>query len=315
MPSVLVTGASGFIGRPLVRALRERGYDVVEVSRRSDGENSIALDLRDRGQVDSLPATDWVVHLAGGYAGATLADLRRDDQAIARNLLEWCGRTGVRNWVFASAAEVYGACPAAVSEDAPPRPLIPYGEIKLEVERLFEQATSHMADARVAVLRIGEVYGADGNLVDELTRRFESGFCPWFGSGNIPLSFVHVEDVAQACVRALTDAPPGFSVWNVADDEPTTWRSFLDEFARLVGARPAVGLPNPLPRLYAGASTAWDRMRRRQPIVTQHVVTLLTTPKVLSNHRLRHQLGVGLQYPNYRAGLSALFPKETACTE
>jgi nucleoside-diphosphate-sugar epimerase len=199
-----------------------------------------------------------VIHLAGGYAGGRLSVLERDDAAMATNLVQWGTREGVRQWIFASAAEVYGPCPEP------------------------------------------------GNLVAELTRRFQSGFCPWFGSGTVPVSFVHVEDVAGTCVRAIEAAPERHSVWNVADDHPTTWRAFLDDFARILGTRRAVGLPDPLPRLYATASSMWARLRGKPPIVTPHIVTLLTTPKVMSNRKLKGELGVRLLHPGCRDGLLQL---------
>jgi NAD dependent epimerase/dehydratase family len=69
--------------------------------------------------LQDLSSVDWIFHLAGAYAG------------------DWGLKASVKNWVFASAAEVYGEVEGIASEEAPTRPVIPYGRIKLEVERLL----------------------------------------------------------------------------------------------------------------------------------------------------------------------------------
>jgi nucleoside-diphosphate-sugar epimerase len=294
MTSVLVTGATGFIGRHVVAVARSAGYEV----RRGDL----------RSPIGDLPAADWVFHLAGGYAGASLRDLLASDLAIGRDLLDWGRARSVRNWVFASAAEVYGAVDGVASEDAPTRPVIPYGDVKLALEAAFAASAAEFDGSRVVILRIGEVYGPDGRLIRELRSRLASGFCPWSGSGSVPLSFVHVEDVARAFLGAASHAKQGLTVCNVADDQPTTWREFLAEMSTRLGTRPAVFLPSALGRLYASASSLRARALGRPPVVTRHVVRLITTPKVMTNLRLKRELEVELRYPDCRAGLEDTLP-------
>jgi nucleoside-diphosphate-sugar epimerase len=117
-------------------------------------------------------------------------------------------------------------------------PVIPYGHIKLAIEGLLAEMAKGLPDGRVVILRIGEVYGSESRLLRELATRLKRGFCPCPGSGRVAVSFVHVEDVAVAFLCALERAPSGISVYNVADDEPTTWRSFVrylgDLLARLL---------------------------------------------------------------------------------
>lgn len=304
MTSVLVTGAGGFIGRRVVCAASSAGYGVTAIVRKpchGAVHRVIQHDLRL--PLDNLPPADWIFHLAGAYAGAGNEELQRADLEMASNVIR-CGlAAGIKNWVFASAAEVYGDVCGIATEETPTQPVIPYGRIKLMVERLLLEKTKDISNCRVVILRIGEVYGYEGRLMTELTARLKQGFCPWPGTGDIPASFVHVDDVAQAFLCAVKSAPAGISVYNVADDMPATWHGFLVRVARSLGARPPVFLPEMLVHLYAACGTLACRATGREPILTRHAVRLITTPKALSNTRVKRELGFHARYPSFSEGL------------
>jgi nucleoside-diphosphate-sugar epimerase len=253
--------------------------------------------------LNKLPPVDWIFHLAGAYAGADDQELQCVDLEVARNVIR-CGlEAGIKNCVFTSAAEVYGDVCGIATEETPTQPVIPYGRIKRMVERLLLEKIKCNSNCRVVILRIGEVYGYDGRLITELTARLKRGFYPWPGTGHVPVSFVHVDDVAQAFLFAVQSAPAGISVYNVADDMPTTWLDFLLRVARLLGARRPVFLPETLIHLYAACGTVACRAIGREPILTRQAVRLITTPKALSNTRLKHELGFQSRYPSYSEGL------------
>jgi nucleoside-diphosphate-sugar epimerase len=300
--TVLITGAGGLIGARVAEAAGKAGYSVTRILRKAPPtENMLERDLRI--PLENVPPCDWVFHLAGGYAGAGTRSLKRADLRIARNLVGWGIRNGVKNWVIASAAEVYGSLDGVGTEEAPTRPVIPYGEIKLAVERLFARMAVDMPGSRVVILRIGEVYGHESRLVDELATRLKRGLCPWPGSGRVPVSFVHVEDVAQAFLLAAERAPEAVSIYNVADGEPTTWRSFIRTFAGILDARPPIFLPRPLVYGYALGHQFMSRIACREPVLTRHALRLLTTPKALSNRKIVRGLGFAPRFPNSRSGL------------
>jgi nucleoside-diphosphate-sugar epimerase len=263
----------------------------------------LICDLRQ--PINNWPVPDAVLHLAGGYAGASARELADSDLKIAHNVLAWGRRNGVRRWILASAAEVYGPIQGEADEQAATKPVIPYGHVKLEVERLFLQMANDTPHCGVVFLRIGEVYGPDSRLLGELTTRLKSGFCPWPGSGRVPLSFVHVEDVAQAFLLAMKDVSHGVSVYNVADDEPATWYSFASDLAGRIGARPPVRLPLPLVYGYMLGHRLASTIAGRPPVLTSHALRLLTTPKVLANGKIKRELGFSPQFPDFRSGLEA----------
>jgi nucleoside-diphosphate-sugar epimerase len=294
---VLVTGAGGFIGRSVVNKARARGWRVTGVARRACAEADQIADLRQ--PIEGWPSPDALIHLAGGYAGSSAGELASTELAIARNQIAWGQRQSVRRWVLASAAEVYGIIHGEADETWPCHPVIPYGRAKLAVEKMFQAA----GFPDLAICRLGEVYGKNGRILRELEGRLRRGFCPWPGNGKVNVSFLHVEDAAEALLLACERAAPGCQIYNVADHQPATWRQFLDRIAGLLGSRRALYLPKLPARCYAKLEWWKDRVLGRPAAVTPYILRLLITPKVLSSARLRGQLGFEPRYPAIDSGL------------
>jgi nucleoside-diphosphate-sugar epimerase len=281
----------------VVRRVRARGWHVTGVTRRPCAESDLVADLRK--PIEGWPDADVVLHLAGAYAGCSARELADSDLAMAHNLVAWGRRHGARRFVLASAAEVYGPIEGVADEDWPCRPVIPYGRAKLEIEGLFRAA----GFPELAICRLGEVYGPGGRIMRELAGRLRSGFCPWPGAGRVDVSFLHVEDAAEALILACGADLAGCKVYNVADDVNGTWRQFIDEIASLLGTRRAVPLP-----LWAALGYSWmlstsSALLGRPATVTPHVLRLLTTPKVLSSACVKETLGFAPAHPSFSASL------------
>jgi nucleoside-diphosphate-sugar epimerase len=135
--------------------------------------------------LDNLPPADWIFHFAGAYAGAGDEELQGADLEMARNVIR-CGlQAGIKNWIFASAAEVYGDVCGIAIEETPTQPVIPYGRVKLMVERLLLEKSKDISDCRVVILRIGEVYGHEGRLINELAARLKRASVRGPGQGTL----------------------------------------------------------------------------------------------------------------------------------
>ena len=170
---VVVTGASGFLGRSLVVHLSQNGHDVLALSRSADtgfertGVASGTMpDLADpeAGWDGLLRRDDVVVHLAG-LAHGSLDDERHDpiNHRGTVRLAEAAARASVAQLIFISsiAAQTGPAASNVLTEDDEPKPVNAYGRAKLAAERAV--AASRLAHT---ILRPGVVYGenAKGNL-------------------------------------------------------------------------------------------------------------------------------------------------------
>jgi len=174
--TVLVTGGAGYIGSHMVHALAEVGESVVVIDNLSTGFSAFLPegvplfigDAADENLVEGVIAAHGVqsiVHFAGSVA---VPDSMRDPLAYYRNntmttrsLLNAAVRRGVNSFIFSSTAAVYGnPDQMPVPEDAPTRPLSPYGSSKLMTEiMLHDVASAHRMS--YVVLRHFSVAGAD----------------------------------------------------------------------------------------------------------------------------------------------------------
>jgi UDP-glucose 4-epimerase len=237
--TVLVTGGAGYIGSHMVLALAEAGESVVVIDNLSTGFSAFLPegvplfigDAADENLVEGVIATHGVksiVHFAGSVV---VPDSMRDPLAYYRNntmatrsLLNAAVKCGVNSLIFSSTAAVYGnPDQVPVPEDAPTRPLSPYGSSKLMTEiMLHDVASAH--GMNYVVLRYFKVAGADPLArtgpatvgathllkVAVETATGQRAKIDVFGTdyptpdGSCIRDFIHVSDLAQAHRAALS---------------------------------------------------------------------------------------------------------------
>ena len=174
--AVLVTGGAGYVGSHVVLALGEAGYPAIVLDNLSTGRHAAvpcgvvfvkgdAGDARTVADIISGHGVTAVIHLAASIKIAeSLVDpvkYDRNNRRVSATLVRACIAGGVRRFLFASSAAVYGAPGALpVSEDAPAVPGHPYGRSKLATERLLHELAARHG-LRYAAVRYFNVAGAD----------------------------------------------------------------------------------------------------------------------------------------------------------
>ena len=237
---VLVTGGAGYVGSVSVDAILEAGHAVIVLDDLSTGHAAAVHPAARlvRGTYGDGAATrrllegegvDAILHCgARSLVGESMRDpatYYRDNVAGGIALLEAARAAGVRRVVFSSTAAVYGMPDVTpIREDAPLRPINPYGETK----RTFEGALHWYAAAygvRSVILRyfnvaggterLGEVHRPETHLVPNVLRAAEGGpALTLFGQdyptpdGTPVRDYIHVADLADAHVAALEATAP-----------------------------------------------------------------------------------------------------------
>jgi 2-alkyl-3-oxoalkanoate reductase len=261
---VLVTGATGVVGRLAIPKLLERGYRVTAVGRTAAkrdeltalGAEAIALDMFDLDAARrAMAGHDAVINLATHMPASTLRMLlpwswrendrvRRDGSAV---LVHAALHAGVSRFIQESFAPIYeDGGTQWIDEGWPQRPT-PYNRTVLDAERSAAQFTA--AGRTGVVLRFAGFYGPDA-LLGDLIAVVRRGWGPLPGRADAYWSAVSHEDAASALVAAL-EVPAG--AYNVCDDEPLTRREWADVLADAAGA-PRPKLLPPWMALLGGAT-------------------------------------------------------------
>jgi len=287
---VLVTGASGFLGRAVCAELSARGHDVAGLVRRRGSEpQGTAPVLGDLTNEDSLRAAladvrpESVVHLAAEIA--TARDRRRIEEVNVegtRRLLASCAAVDNPRFVFASTV-VTGDAGGAMLDERSALPVeTAYGRSKQRGEQLVRES-----GLPSAIVRPSHVYGPGGWYADEIVKRLKQpGRLVVIGDGHNLWDVVHVADVASAFVDAAERAPDG-AVYHVVDDAPIRYYDFIALTAKALG----VGRPRRIP--------VW--LARR--VAGDDAVRAVVRSARSANGRIKDELGWKLRFPTAQEGV------------
>ncbi|MCU7906477.1 MAG: UDP-glucose 4-epimerase GalE [Candidatus Thiodiazotropha sp. (ex Epidulcina cf. delphinae)] len=234
---VLVTGGAGYIGSHTVRQLGEAGECLVTLDNLCTGFRQAVLhgelivgDTGDRGLVSRILKEhniDTVLHFAAHTIVPESVEnplkYYANNTCNTRNLLACCAEAGVKHFVFSSTAAVYGTPETGVAyEDAPTKPINPYGTSKLMSEMMLRDL-ANAGDMRYVALRYFNVAGCDpeGRIgqstpkatlltkvaceaaVGKREAVYIFGTDYPTGDGTGVRDYIHVEDLADAHVKAI----------------------------------------------------------------------------------------------------------------
>ena len=242
---VAVTGGAGYIGSTLAVRLLERGDDVVSVDdeslgyyghlkRHKQGEKAecVVGDIRDLDLlVEEWRGCDAVAHLAA-LPGLVRCN-EHPEEAVSVNVygtyqvMEAARRLDIGRVVFCSSASTYGVpVQMPVTEEHPQRPLNLYGVTKVAGEQIVNTYWDNHGIETVN-LRFGNIYGVGvytrwGTVIPKFVNQGMSGEpLTVYGDGEYSRDFVHVQDISEAMMLALTKQGVGGETFNVGGETLT----------------------------------------------------------------------------------------------
>ncbi|HYC78304.1 MAG TPA: NAD-dependent epimerase/dehydratase family protein [Planctomycetota bacterium] len=277
--TLLVTGASGFIGSHVTRAARDAGWRVVALVRPTteragrasfEGETR-AGDLRDEKSLErALEGVDAVVHLAGLTRAKSRKEFFDANAGGVARLVRAARRTAPRLKRFVYVSSLAAGGPSLdgrpVREDDPPRPVSDYGRSKLAGE---EELRREAGELPWTIVRPPIVYGPEERDLFEIFKAARGGFVPVVGSGAERYSILHGEDLARLLVSTLGRERGAGKIYYAAEPDTYTHRELIGHCAAAVGATPRL-LPVPrwLACVVAAGGSAVAPFRRRPPLIT-----------------------------------------------
>ena len=305
----VVTGASGLLGRHLVRQLVSQGWSVKAAVR----------DTADRRPFESLDVEFHVCDLSHGkldpdvfrgadvviHAAAAVTDWAPWSYFVAntidatRRVCDAMVGAGCRRLVHISTVGVYGRprTTEPLRENQPHASIGRwdyYTNSKIEAEQIvWSYQRNHGLE--LTVVRPAMVYGTgDRGLIGRLIPLFRERKVRLMGDPQTPLPLINVQDVAGATIRAATSKAAVNEAFNVVNPEIITQFDFFNTIAALVGAPP---VERRVPYRWAYAAglaseiAAHARKAKRAPTITRYRVSLFGHPRIYSTDKIQSQLG------------------------
>lgn len=306
--TVLVTGATGFVGTHVVRKLVKEGFPVRAFVRRISrirsleemGVEILFGDIRDEHALENaLSQVHSVVHLAADTSG----DPRTSQDVTVRgteNLIRAVRSAGVKKLIYMSSMSVYETVRAkkgaVYDEDAPlePEPWKrgAYASTKKLAEDLVRAAMGAQGPQWI-VLRPAMIFGPGADMFfPPIGVQIGARLVVLFGTGEEHLRLIHVDDVSEAIFLCLQKDVGGNRIYNLVHEDPISKKEYLlDFYTRHLGKRKLLPFPLFALRLATACQERLLFLAKRQPFLTLY--RLESSQKSLSfkTDRIRDELG------------------------
>jgi len=322
-PTVLVTGACGFVGSNLVKTALEKGFrvratDLPSANRDMLKDLSVEFIPSDvtkeatlRGVVDGA---EYVFHPAAVFSySASWKTFKEVNISGTENLCRAViGAGDVKKFVLISTVEIYGITPPDLlpaREDAPKHPESLYAKSKLGQEKVVSRFRENYGLPAV-IVRPGPIYGP-GNYYGVAKMIQEPARLPFLAipsNMNTRAPFVNIKDVCESLFfLAQKDEAVG-EAYNIVDDSSYTVYEFFKYLAFLLG-KPFFTLP-PVPaahlkfrgKIAAKLSEAVSRLTREKPMIEEGYLIYVGNDFRFSNEKLK-SLGYQFIYPDVKEGI------------
>jgi len=296
---VLVTGATGFIGRYLIEDLLKNDYEIKVLTRQTSYKNKnidiFVGDITKKETIaDAFQDIQVVFHNAA-YAmdWGSKSEFYKVNVEGTRNIADMCEEKKIPRLIFTSSAGVYGFPNSIqdINEDNEKKPFNYYHKSKLESEYVLQKYT----DLNVSIIRPCLVLGAGGNAVKILLKRIEQNKMRFIGNGNTTISLVHPVDVVQ-CLRLALEKDKENDVFN-AVSVICTIKDLLNEITNQMGIEP---VKKHVPYLLTYLNAFFDEtLSKNEPPLTRFRVKSFGTNRIISNKKAIKKLGFIPKYNLY----------------
>lgn len=306
--TVLVTGASGFLGRRAVEILVKRGFSVRALVRKTSRLdplrlNNVAIVYGDVTDSESLRSAfegvDYVIHAAADTSGS-LEGGRLTTIQGTRNVLDLCDQYQVKKLIYISSCSVYGVADYAdrqlVDEGAAlerlPEQRGAYSWAKLEAEKLLAR---FMKDGKTPVvcLRPGTIYGPGGEIYTPMIGfSLRNKIFAVIGREEFILPLVYVDNLVEAILVAMTQEQSAGEVYTVVDPQRIDKKRYIESFIRkLYPSALVFYLPYSLLAAAVALQEKLFAILKQKPLLTMYRLVSSQKPVFYDASKIMRQLG------------------------
>lgn len=305
--TVLITGATGFVGSHVAEACKARGYEIRALARSSSktdllqqlGASIIPGDMTDAESLrKAADGVDVVIHCAAKVGDwGPVEDYRIVNVDALRVLLDACKGRPLQRFIHMSSLGVYAARDhhgTTEEEPLPAQHMDGYTQTKVESERLvMDYYRNHKLP--VVVLRPGFIYGPrDRTVLPRIMEAMRTGQFRYLGSGDKAMNCIYVGNLVDATFLVVDKPNAVGQIYNLTDGEMVSKRRFMEAVADGAGTpRPTRKVP-----LWLAKLAAWimERRARRKgareaPRLTQARIKFLGLNLDFSIEKAKRELG------------------------
>ena len=287
--TVLITGASGRIGKYLVNALLKEGENVrVFIKEKSVEAENVETFYGDVLDIESLKkavdGVDVIYHLAAVVDYLTSQDLMYKVNVLGtRNLLEVSKGKKI---IYLSTTAVMGKklkeMPA--NENTPCHPSNYYGKTKFEAEKLVKENGG-------IILRSADVIGPGSFVNDVVISKLEEGKLPFIGDGKNFIHYIHINDLIQALLLVKERGKTG-EVYIVAGKDVRTQKDCWNLICKYLNVSPPTkSVPVTLAKIQAYSKLLKFKINKEQPSIIPEYVEKITANRTFDISKARKELG------------------------
>ncbi|MBD9390301.1 NAD-dependent epimerase/dehydratase family protein [Agrobacterium sp. AGB01] len=271
---LFLTGASGYVGRNLIRHFTARNIAVTALVRndaaarlvRSLGATAVTADILDGNLAANMAGCDSLIHAAADTDhGPATAKQRRVNEDGTRAVMDAARKAGIKKVIHLSTESVLATGKPIINADEttplPRKPAGGYSRTKAAAERLA-LATSTQ-DMPVVVLRPRFIWGRDDTTaLPALVQAVQSGKFAWIGGGTYLTSTTHIGNLCTAVELALGKGRGG-EVYFISDGEPVPFRQMVSALVETQGLTvPDKTVPRGVVRIVAAIGDLLGAMSR-----------------------------------------------------
>lgn len=305
--NILVTGATGFIGGHLVRALVNEGYFCRCIVRKTSNLEELKRlnvelfygDITENELLQSVAQDiDVVYHLAGqvGKWGISEEQFYKTNVTGTKNLLEECRKSQVTQFIYCSTPGVLGFGVKACKEDSNYNPRRIYEKTKCEAEKLVLHYYKTYS-LPVTIIRPDFVYGPGDLRRLELYRRIARKRFIMIGNGNSYVHPTYIADLIQGFLFVIGNEKAIGNVYNIAGPNQVTVREYLHTIAEILGVNgPKFSIPRSVAKFFALFTENMYAIMNKEPLLTTSKIDFLTINHGSDISKARNELGYVPRY-------------------
>jgi dihydroflavonol-4-reductase len=299
----LITGANGFTGSHLIKALAQQGDTLIALVRKTSDLSRLANtnvqlaygDITDRPSLQAaLQGVDRVFHTAA-YVELGIVDAPRMERINVegtRNVLEAAQAAGIQKMVYCSTIGVYGDTQGQVIDETFERQQkefsSAYDSTKYQAQQLVDQFAA--AGFPVVSVMPSGIFGADDPHFGPVMDTFLKGRLKVWAGGDRITGIVHVDDLVNAMILAAEQAPTG-SHYIISSGDLST-RAMFQFLSQETGIPAPAEIPQPVVRLVGNILDPIGRLLAWQPPISRERVHYIYDRCVrVSGDKARRELG------------------------